>query len=50
MDFEHSNNNEKGFFSRLFTKESPTSAMKGVFRFKFFFIVIIVVCIIATLV
>ncbi len=50
MDFEHSNNNEKGFFSRLFTRESTTSAMKGSFKLKLVFIVIIVVCAIAALI
>lgn len=39
----------KSFFSKIFTKDSTTESMKGAFKLKAIFIVIIVVCVIAAL-
>ena len=39
----------KSFFSNIFTKESTTESMKGAFKLKAIFFVIIIVCVIGAL-
>jgi hypothetical protein len=40
----------KSFFSRIFTRVSPSETMKGSFKLQVGFIILIVVCVIGALV
>lgn len=49
MAFGSPNNNRKGFFSKIFTRETSAENMNGAFKLQAIFIVLVVVCIIAVL-
>ena len=50
MAFSKSKKTNSGFFSNIFTKDSPTDNMKGGFKLSGLFIILIIVCIIGALV